>query len=374
MRKNRGKIPIACLQDENSQETLPIAWTNTSVTRTSIETNGDQDPTYFSEDSILALLMQETWLHLRTPQVALLEDPQAATEPQHCDHPQTPVTLALKDQRTAHHATSTLDQDQIAVLMTCKAPASPLAGMQVIDNIKEVFQALNTTAVAANLGPIHGYLAQVVLLPQERENVHLGPYSQDKEDHKDMTWSIPRKRSHTLIDRTYTPMNISAESLQGMGPALACDEWGMNETVGERLIEVKRQQDEYDERIEELAQKVGEGEFCRFRSKQERVDTMKTVQRNLAGQGDNAELDEEQEKEKTALIDARMVEERAKLATRLLKGDYYVGPLGKGPTAELLERYTQKNETYMPQDSQALAGKIRTLLPLDKTSAQGATV
>lgn len=148
----------------------------------------------------------------------------------------------------------------------------------------------------------------------------------------------------------------------------------MNETVGERLIEVKRQQDEYDERIEELAQKVGEGEFCRFRSKQERVDTMKTVERNLAGQGDNAELDEEQEKEKTALIDARMAEARAKLATRLLKGDYYVGPLGKGPTAELLERYTQKNETYMPQDSQALAGKIRTLLPLDKTSVQGATV
>ncbi|KAL8757614.1 MAG: hypothetical protein Q9199_002091 [Rusavskia elegans] len=175
------------------------------------------------------------------------------------------------------------------------------------------------------------------------------------------------------IENTYKPRDMSADTLQGMGPALACSEWGMNETIGERLIQVNRKQDEYDERVEELAQKVGEGEFCHFRSKQERVDTMKTVERNLAGQGDNAKLDEEQEKEKKELIDARMAEERAKLATRLLKGDYYVGPLGKGPTAELLERYTQKNETYMPKDSQALAGKIQTLLPLDRATAQGGT-
>ncbi|KAL8850472.1 MAG: hypothetical protein Q9221_004614 [Calogaya cf. arnoldii] len=163
----------------------------------------------------------------------------------------------------------------------------------------------------------------------------------------------------------YKPRDISADTLQGMGPALACGEWGMNETIGERLIQINEKQDEYNERVEELAQKVGEGEFCQFWSKQEKVDTMKTVERNLAGQGENAKLDEEQEKEKTALVDARMAEERAKLATRLLKGDYYVGLLGKGPTAQLLERYTQKNETYMPRDSKALAGKIQTLLPFD---------
>ncbi|KAL8876915.1 MAG: hypothetical protein Q9198_004971 [Flavoplaca austrocitrina] len=201
-----------------------------------------------------------------------------------------------------------------------------------------------------------------------------GSQRYDVEHTEDEIAYLKSRNNASQVDRTYTPMDVSAESLQGMGPALACDEWGMNETVGERLIQVKRQQDEYDERIEELAQKVGEGEFCRFRSKQERVDTMKTVERNLAGQDDNAELDEEQEKEMTALIDARMAEARAKLATRLLKGDYYVGSLGKGPTAEMLERYTQKNETYMPQDSQALAGKIRTLLPLDKNSVQGPTV
>ncbi|KAL8655890.1 MAG: hypothetical protein Q9226_002864 [Calogaya cf. arnoldii] len=169
---------------------------------------------------------------------------------------------------------------------------------------------------------------------------------------------------------TYKPRVISADTLQGMGPALACGEWGMNETIGERLIQINKKQDEYGERIEELAQKVGEGEFCQFWSKQEKVDTMKTVERNLAGQGENAKLDEEQEKEKTSLMDARMAEERAKLATRLLKGDYYVGPLGKGPTAQLLERYTRKNETYLPKDSKALAGKIQTLLPLDE-KAQG---
>ncbi len=174
-------------------------------------------------------------------------------------------------------------------------------------------------------------------------------------------------------DRIYKPANMSAETLQGMGPALACGEWGMSETVGEKLIQVNKKQNEYDERIEELASKFAEGVFCHFRTKQERIDTMKTVERNLAGQGDNAKLDEEEEKEKMAIMDTRMTEERAKLATRLLKGDYYVGPLGKGPTAELLERYTRKNETYMPKDSQSLAGKIGTLLPLGNTAAKGST-
>ncbi|KAI4241753.1 MAG: hypothetical protein L6R40_004430 [Gallowayella cf. fulva] len=173
------------------------------------------------------------------------------------------------------------------------------------------------------------------------------------------------------VDPTYKPVALSTETLQGMGPALACGEWGMSETVGERLIQVNKAQDEYDERIQELAQKFGEGEFCRFRSKQERVDTQKTVERNLAGEGDNAVIDEEREKENLEVMDTRMVEERAKLATRLLKGDYHVGPLGKGLTAELLERYTRKNETYLPKDSQALASKIRTLLPLDKAATRG---
>lgn len=167
---------------------------------------------------------------------------------------------------------------------------------------------------------------------------------------------------------TYYPADTSINTLQGMGPSLACGEWGMNETVGERLIQVDRQLEEYDQRIEKLARQWEEGAYCQFRNQREKEDTLKTVERNLAGQGDNAKLDEEKQKENMALMDRRMAEERARLATRLLKGDYYIGPLGKGPTAELLERYTRKNETYMPKDSQALAGKVRTLLPLGQTT------
>ncbi|KAI4225736.1 MAG: hypothetical protein L6R36_003699 [Xanthoria steineri] len=205
--------------------------------------------------------------------------------------------------------------------------------------------------------------------PTEEEIAYLK--SRDSiSDYSNLIFEGGAKKHINQVHHTYMPRDQSLGTLQGMGPALACGEWGMNETIGERLIQVNRKQDEYDERIEELAQKIGEGDFCHFTSKQERADTMKTVERNLAGQGENAKLDEEQETEKMALMDARMAEERAKLATRLLKGDYYVGPLGKGPTAELLERYTQKNETYMPKDSQALAGKIRTLLPLDRATTQ----
>ncbi|KAL9576435.1 MAG: hypothetical protein Q9212_007098 [Teloschistes hypoglaucus] len=167
---------------------------------------------------------------------------------------------------------------------------------------------------------------------------------------------------------TYTPAIPSLETFEGQGPAIACGEWGMSETVIDTLKRVNLHQDEYDERISKLAQLWEAGEFCQFRNPREKEDTLKTVERNLAGQGDNAALDEMKEKERMELVDTRMKEERAKLATRLLKGDYYIGPLGKGPTAELLERYTRKNETYLPKDSLALAGKIGTLLPLGHPS------
>ncbi|KAL8680350.1 MAG: hypothetical protein Q9186_003471 [Xanthomendoza sp. 1 TL-2023] len=189
--------------------------------------------------------------------------------------------------------------------------------------------------------------------------------------YSDRTYEGGAMKYINAIDVTYTPAETSVDTLQGMGPALVCGQRGMSETVGERLIQINKAHDEYDERIQELAQKFGEGEFCRFRSKQERTDTLKIVTRNLAGQGDNAKLDEGKEKEKMELMDTRMAEERAKLATRLLKGDYYVGPLGKGPTAELLERYTSRNETYLPKDTLALAGKVRTLLPLDQAATKG---
>ncbi|KAI4200051.1 MAG: hypothetical protein LQ350_004189 [Teloschistes chrysophthalmus] len=185
------------------------------------------------------------------------------------------------------------------------------------------------------------------------------------------TAQYARKKRST----TYTPSIPSLETFEGQGPAIACGEWGKSETVIDTLKRVNLHQDEYDERISKLAQTWEAGEFCQFRTPQEKVDTLKTVEQNLAGQGDNAPLDENKEKERMELVDTRMKEERAKLATRLLKGEYYIGPLGKGPTAELLERYTRKNETYLPKDSLALAGKISTLLPLGQPapSAKAAT-
>ncbi|KAL8732653.1 MAG: hypothetical protein Q9166_002628 [cf. Caloplaca sp. 2 TL-2023] len=206
-------------------------------------------------------------------------------------------------------------------------------------------------------------------VPSEEELAYL-----NSRDHvsiyTDMIYEGGAAQYLNTAHRIYKPAETSADTLQGMGPALACGEWGMSETVGERIIQVNKAQDEYDARISDLAQKFSEGEFVHFNSKQERIDTLKTVERNLAGQGDNAELDEEKEKEKMEIMDTRMTEERKNLATRLLKGDYYIGPLGKGPTAQLLERYTRRNETYMPKDREALARKIGTLLPLDKGLAR----
>ncbi|KAL9599691.1 MAG: hypothetical protein Q9219_003679 [cf. Caloplaca sp. 3 TL-2023] len=163
--------------------------------------------------------------------------------------------------------------------------------------------------------------------------------------------------------KTYTPRDITIESLLGRGPPLACGERGMSETVGERMIQANKKQDAYDERIETLAQNWTEGEFCRFRSQKEREDTMKAVDRKLAATNDNAGLeDDEKERQQTELAEARMKEEVGNLAIRMLKGDYSVAPAGEGETAELLERYTRKNETYLPEDRRKLAEKIDMLL------------
>ncbi|KAL9007936.1 MAG: hypothetical protein Q9173_006890 [Seirophora scorigena] len=169
--------------------------------------------------------------------------------------------------------------------------------------------------------------------------------------------------------QTYTPAAMTLDTLEGMGPALACGERGMRETVTERLLEIAQEKSAYDDRIEALARKWSEGIFCHFSSKQEKADTLRTVERQLAGTGDNAALDEQEEKEKLALVDKRMQEEGEKLAARLLGGEYFVGKLGTGPTAELLQRYTGRNESYRAEDGVALAGKIGTLLPMKKPAA-----
>ncbi|KAL8956799.1 MAG: hypothetical protein Q9193_005769, partial [Seirophora villosa] len=100
---------------------------------------------------------------------------------------------------------------------------------------------------------------------------------------------------------TYTPAAITLDTLEGMGPALACGERGMRETVTERLVAIAREKSAYDDRIEALARKWSEGTFCHFGSKQEKTDTLRAVERQLAGNGENAALDEQQEKEKLAL-------------------------------------------------------------------------
>ncbi|KAI4193817.1 MAG: hypothetical protein LQ346_003827 [Caloplaca aetnensis] len=180
-----------------------------------------------------------------------------------------------------------------------------------------------------------------------------------------------QKHTQEFKPQPYTPAEVSLRTLQGMGPGLACSELGMAEAVTQRMLAIAAQKDEYDARVEELARRYGEAKFCHFRSKREREHVMKTVERGLAGTGDNAALDAQEEEEKAAEVDARMREEGEKLAGRLLKGGYRDGgpPLGEGPVAELLERYTRTNESYRPEQGRALAGKIATLVPLKAGTA-----
>ncbi|KAL8748456.1 MAG: hypothetical protein Q9184_007292 [Pyrenodesmia sp. 2 TL-2023] len=265
--------------------------------------------------------------------------------------------------------------------MTTRALGSYPGATQVTGNSKAAQPTRRTIAAAAVhlMGGVRG----PVPLPARGRNVP-EPDEEEKEylETKDRVtdhWTLSvfginaRKHTQDLKHKTYTPADMSIDTFQGMGPALASGERGLSETVTERMMKIAKKMDEYDSRIEELARMYAEGEFCHFRNKREKEDTMKTVERNLAGTGDNVALDEVQEKEKMALVDTRMKEEGEKLAGTLLKGDYHIEPLGKGPTAELVERYTRKNETYRPEHRQALAEKIGTLLPMNAAASPAAT-
>ena len=174
------------------------------------------------------------------------------------------------------------------------------------------------------------------------------------------------KPPHTKSDEPtmYAPAEVSSAVLEGLGPAVPCGEWGMSETIRENLNRVNTKQENYDERIELLASQYGEGNNVSFKSKKEKEDTLRLITRNLAGVGDNAEIDESEEEKRMALVDMKMKEAGEKMTERLLRGKYTVGPLGKGATAELLEKYTRKNKTYSPRDQDQLVARVGTLLPL----------
>ncbi|KAI4158357.1 MAG: hypothetical protein LQ342_007526 [Letrouitia transgressa] len=162
----------------------------------------------------------------------------------------------------------------------------------------------------------------------------------------------------------YTPAEVSVSTLEGLGPSTACTEKGMSETILEHFRRIETSLGAYEEYIRYLASQYNQGHRMRFLSKRERLDTIAFIKKSQAGVDEKLQMDEEEERKETALTEARMKEEGSKLADRILEGKYMVGPFGKGATAELLERYTRKNGSYLPGDSEKMVRAVDRILQL----------
>lgn len=162
----------------------------------------------------------------------------------------------------------------------------------------------------------------------------------------------------------YTPAEVSVSTLEDLGPSTAGIERGMSETILERFRYVENSLEAYEEHIRYLASQYNQGYRMRFNSKRERLDTLAFIKKSQAGVGERVEMDDEEERKETALTEARMKEEGRKLADRVLDGNYMVGPFGEGATAEVLERYTRKNGSYFPSDSEKMVRAVGRILQL----------
>ncbi|KAL9609369.1 MAG: hypothetical protein Q9167_005859 [Letrouitia subvulpina] len=208
------------------------------------------------------------------------------------------------------------------------------------------------------------------LTPAEKEYLETQPPGSASRLTLSSSTNVQNRHAKPIDSIPYTPAEVSLSTLEGLGPSTAGTERGMSETVLERLRHIETSLEAYEEHIRYLASQYNQGYRMRFLSKRERLDTLAYVKKSQAGAGEKEQVDEEEERKQTALTEARMKEEGRKLADRVLEGKYTVGPFGKGATAELLERYTRKNGSYFPGDTEKMVRAVSKILQLEVEPAK----
>ena len=161
---------------------------------------------------------------------------------------------------------------------------------------------------------------------------------------------------------------VDFQTLVGGGPSTVTGNWGLSEVVEEEIDRLSA--DGLTDpaiRIEQLTRKMRRGEFVRFKDRQERSSIL----------GVAPEMAEYEQKTMGKLgLDFEQVSEegRAQLLAGLLKGGY-VMPKSKGKETllESLSRYTTKNGSYLREQGDSLAERVKRLLPVRAGKDGGAT-
>lgn len=162
---------------------------------------------------------------------------------------------------------------------------------------------------------------------------------------------LKEKAERSQRSLEYEPMEHSRETLTGMGPATASDEWGMSEMLGERLL---------------LARKHLDREFIQWDSKEQKADVMAVVEKLKASRRTKPT---EGEKENATTASGKGDQQAQGLMQKLVGGSYdKFKRLGEKDILGHVERYVHRNDSYYPDDEKSLLETVKSILPVEQAS------
>lgn len=141
----------------------------------------------------------------------------------------------------------------------------------------------------------------------------------------------------------FEPGLISPETFSGLGPALGSGEQGISEALGAKI---------------HLAQRVLEGEYVEWYSKEQKKDVMTIV--NV--------MKKERKSNAASSLSTEAEYQTQGLLQKLLGGKYEVTkPQQEKDILGHVARHADRNESYYPTDQQSLLEKVRSIVPAGHT-------
>ena len=163
-----------------------------------------------------------------------------------------------------------------------------------------------------------------------------------------------RREQEAVKTVVFQPGRVTEESFNTMRPAVVSGEGGMNEILDERLA---------------LARKFRNQEYVEWQSKEQKADVMTLVER-LRRTKEGAT---DSQKNDTARPTAAEVDQQTQLLLQKLFGGGYelTGSVPKGDILGQVTGYTDRNESYFPNDQKSLLEKVRSLMPQNTGRGSG---
>jgi hypothetical protein len=165
------------------------------------------------------------------------------------------------------------------------------------------------------------------------------------------------------VVKAYAVPAVNADSFSGIGPAIPCGQWGLNETLQQRLSKIgKSIPINSITKIDDLAKALIKGEFVMFIDEEEKTKVLKRaseIAHIMANSGSEhtGELVQPQEVSFEGLT-----EEQIKSLEPLLNG-VYIPPRSTAPgPVGTITTLVRKNDSYRLKEEESLLKKVRSMI------------